>query len=235
MPALPPAPQKESWIKSQTSHGPDLGSRRRPASILDPLPSLVDRRAHTSPIVAAAAVEETGPVSPTLQRPSNEVIGGAFVGAFLGFLILLLLIKCCRGRGPKDGEKNSTISSSTSTGRTPGNGPLPPPPIYDPPGRRNTTARKQETEKFVAAIRGEPALVVKRKPRPHRPGRHGVEDLESFSSHSDRQEKGRVRSHLCMYYFSLTKSNHSLLVVVKVSKSIGWIFLIISDYLDSAK
>jgi hypothetical protein len=229
MPALPFAPKQQSWITNQTFHGPDLGSRRRPAPILDPFPSLVDRRAHTSPVVAAAAVEESGPVSPTLQRPSNEVIGGAFVGAFLGFLILLLLIKCCRDRGRDDSEKDSTISSSTSSGRPSpppvppsvhpnplnpnGRGPLPPPPIYAPPGptqasvnpshgarRTKTASRPRKTEAYIAEVEGEPMLVVKRKPRPRRPRRHGVDDLESFSSHSDGQKRGKVSFHLFIHY-----------------------------------
>ncbi|KAH6866841.1 hypothetical protein BKA58DRAFT_212880 [Alternaria rosae] len=135
MPALKLAPQRQSWLTAPPLDCSDQ-SQVHVVCVLEASPAVARRWTPT-----AAAVEETGPVSPTLARPSSIVIGGAFVGAFLGLLILLLLIWCCccdRGRGrngsDKSSSKNSSKSSSKSSStRSPPSSPRAPLPVPPPP------------------------------------------------------------------------------------------------------
>lgn len=131
MPALKLAPQRQSWLTAQPLECSDQ-SQAHVVCVLEASPAVARRWTPT-----AAAVEETGPVSPTLARPSSIVIGGAFVGAFLGLLILLLLIWCCccdHRRGRNGSDKNSSKSSSTSSStRSPPSSPRAPPPPPPPP------------------------------------------------------------------------------------------------------
>ncbi|CAG5175452.1 uncharacterized protein ALTATR162_LOCUS10637 [Alternaria atra] len=137
MPVLKLAPQRQSRMTAQPSvRSSQLSARFY--RVLEGSTTVVRRWTPT-----AAAVEETGPVSPTLQRPSNEVIGGAFVGAFLGLLILLLLIWCCccrsgRSRSSRSGsDKSSSTQSPPSSPRAPF--PIPQQPLVEtrpPPDTR---------------------------------------------------------------------------------------------------
>ena len=125
MPVLKLAPRIQSWL---TAPPPDC-SDQSPSHVVripEAFPAVTRRWTPT-----AAAVEETGPVSPTLARPSSEVIGGAFVGAFLGLLILIFLIWCCccgRRRGGKGSSTGSDKSSSTTSPPSSPRAPLPVPP-----------------------------------------------------------------------------------------------------------
>jgi hypothetical protein len=187
MPVLPLAPRTQPWVTTLSAINTGLVPTR--TSLTFRASPTLNRRPTLS--LFAAAVAESSPVSPTVQRPSNEVVGGAFVGAFLGLLFILLLIRCCRGRNDdRDGsDKSSSTYSPPSSPRAPlpappqrlvpvrppvGPGPVPPPPVYagpfQPPVEPIRHMRPQRapsrvnTNKKIALVEGEPMLVLRRQP-----------------------------------------------------------------------
>jgi hypothetical protein len=210
MPVLPLASRRQSWVTTLSATNTGLIPTRT-ALILRASPTLSRRWTPSSSLVAAV-VAESSPVSPTVQKPSNEVVGGAFVGAFLGLLFILLVVRCCCGRDRKrDGsDKSSSTYSPPSSPRAPppappqptvsmqlpvGSGPVPPLPVYagpfqppiQPVQRPRPTrvpSRLPTAQKFIAKVEGEPMLVVKRPPSTRRPGRHKPVPLETSTSSS---------------------------------------------------
>jgi hypothetical protein len=205
MPVLLRAPNRQPWVTTQPRTEAILQSTY-PARTFKTSPTFVRRWMPTSSF-AAAAVTESSPVSPTIQKPSNEVVGGAFVGAFLGLLLILLLLKCCRDRGHDGSDKSSSSSNSASSSPRPhpsvlsqsfhGPGPIYPPPVHEapsqPPRGDPEPIRPSRTKApaYISEREGRPSLVVRRPPSPSRPGRHGRANLESLSSGSGKY-KGKV-------------------------------------------
>jgi hypothetical protein len=249
MPALSPAPQRQSRVASQ--FGTEAGLQAtQPAHTLGASSTLVRRWTPTSSLVAAAVVESS-PVSPTAQKPSNEVVGGAFVGAFLGLLVLLLLINYCRGRGYEGSDKSSSDSSPPSSPRAPphippqapfngppngpyGTGPIPPPPVYSgsdhPPRPTRAQSGLPRTRTMIAEVEGRPMLVVKRAKSPRRPRKHRRAELGSESSSSYRH---RIRvSHCRSTTASRMLSCYRVIDAAKELKYMSWICPGTSECLD---
>jgi hypothetical protein len=207
MPVLPLAPRRQSWVTTLSASNTGLIPTRT-ALTLEVSPTLTRRWTPTSSLVAAA-VAESSPISPAVQKPSNEVVGGAFVGAFLGFLLVLLLIRCCRGGRDRDGsDKSSSTYSPPLSPRAPptappqyivpmqppvGPGSVPPPPVHAGPFQppiepvqrpRPTRVPRPTRQKFIATVEGEPMLVVRRPSSIRRPGKHKPVPLEISTSSS---------------------------------------------------
>lgn len=229
MPVLSLAPRRQPCIAAQPTLDCKLLPIRPTTPVLHPQGSVV--RA-TEPVVTTAEAGATSnPLRARSERPSNEVIGGAFIGAFLGFLIIIGLIQCCRNRRRNNGgEKASSTYSPPSSPRYPpphgpprppmyngpGPGPLPPlPPFHEtsapagpfppPPRPARTQSMHQRTNVFIAAVDGRPGVAVKRAGSPRRPGRHRRAELGSeSSSSSDRRRRRRV----CLSPLSLVFEIH---------------------------
>ena len=205
MPVLPAAHQRQPWVMNQISGT----SIVKPRTAVTGFPQSLAPQSSRIPSLVAAAETEASSVSPTRQRPSNEVVGGAFIGAFLGFILLLLLVGCCRARGRGDGSTDSGSTDSSSI--SPPKGPLPTPkPGYNPktPSYPKPVAqpagRSKKSPQYYGPImgtqfNGDSVLAIKRNRRRRHARDHGPAELDSISSPipSDR------RKEVCFSCFSL--------------------------------
>lgn len=97
------------------------------ASAIRGSPIAVRQWAPTPTIVAKEATSSSL-VNTAIQKPSNEVIGGAVVGTFVGVTLIILFLLCCCYTERGGSDTSTTSSSSSASEPQPGNTKPPPPP-----------------------------------------------------------------------------------------------------------
>jgi hypothetical protein len=206
MPALlHTAPRVSTWLTQQKPN------RLEPASPQGALvfraPSIAVRQWAPASTVTATATTTSSPVNTAIQKPSNEVVGGAVVGSLVGATLIILLLLCCcytrRGGSGRGGSSTTSSSSASSQPHPrkpqspppsappelvpvgpPGPGPLPPPPaeLDSTPVDELPQARISRVNGSLAKVRRQP-LKVKRPTPPRRTQPHdAISDHESVSS-----------------------------------------------------
>lgn len=206
MPVLPVARQKQPWMTNQ----PSVTSRVKPRTYIAASP-----QSPRIPSLVASPEAEVSPASPTRQGPSNDVVGGAFVGAVLGFMLLLLLIRYYRVRGRDDGSEHFGPTSppknpqpTAGSRRYDFKPPTYPEPVARPVGRSRRTSI-YHPQVMGTQFNGESVLGVRRNPRRRRPSDHGPAEPVSISSLSSSEGSRMVYISLILSSCSVHMLSHN--------------------------